>query len=95
MAVLRDSHISIYTRPRAGYAALDVFMPGNAAPERVIPILRHAFGARDVVAKTMRRGDDVFHEGDTVVSTAKWTAPARKTAHSVAPPMRERLRKTG
>jgi len=34
VAVLAESHISIHTWPEAEYAALDIFMCGQARPER-------------------------------------------------------------
>jgi S-adenosylmethionine decarboxylase len=34
--LLRESHISIHTWPEHGYAAIDVFMCGDARPERAI-----------------------------------------------------------
>ena len=91
VVVLKDSHISIYTRPQAGYAALDVFMPEDAEPERVIPILRAAFGAREVQAKVMRRGGDHVRM-DHSASIAAWPAPVQRETRAV--PERERLRRT-
>jgi S-adenosylmethionine decarboxylase len=62
VAVLSESHISIHSWPEANYAALDVFMCGNAKPQMCVGVLREAFQARDVVVKTHHRGaklDDV------------------------------------
>jgi len=56
VAVLAESHISIHTWPEAGYAALDVFMCGNTAPERCVPILRAAFAAKRVGVSELLRG---------------------------------------
>ena len=56
VAVLAESHISIHTWPEAGYAALDVFMCGNTAPERCVPILREAFAAERVGVSELLRG---------------------------------------
>src|SRR3982751_6819770 len=39
VAVLAESHISIHTWPDAGYAALDVFMCGQAIPDACLPVL--------------------------------------------------------
>ncbi len=52
VAVLSESHISIHSWPEADYAALDVFMCGDAQPQKCVEVLREAFGARDV------RGED-------------------------------------
>ncbi len=96
VVILRDSHISIYTRPNAGYAALDVFMPEDAEPERVIPILREAFAAREVIAKVMRRGSHErdAHDAIEAPSAPSWHgATPHKPARAVDTPP-ERLRKT-
>jgi S-adenosylmethionine decarboxylase len=39
---LAESHISVHTWPELGYMALDVFMCGDADPERVLEALREA-----------------------------------------------------
>ena len=56
VAVLAESHISIHTWPDAGYAALDVFMCGNADPDACIPVLREAFKAKRVEVNELLRG---------------------------------------
>lgn len=43
VAVLAESHISVHTWPERGYAAFDVFMCGDAQPEKAIPVLQNAF----------------------------------------------------
>lgn len=43
VAVLAESHISVHTWPEKGYAAFDVFMCGDAEPEKTIPVLKKAF----------------------------------------------------
>ena len=43
VAVLAESHISVHTWPERGYAAFDVFMCGDAEPEKTIPVLKKAF----------------------------------------------------
>jgi len=43
VAVLAESHISVHTWPERGYAAFDVFMCGDAVPEKTIPVLKRAF----------------------------------------------------
>jgi S-adenosylmethionine decarboxylase len=59
VAVLSESHISIHSWPEADYAALDVFMCGDARPELCIDVLRQAFSAREVVVKTHQRGEEL------------------------------------
>lgn len=56
VAVLAESHISIHSWPERGYAALDVFMCGDAEPERCVEILRKAFKPARVAVKELLRG---------------------------------------
>lgn len=56
VAVLAESHISIHTWPDKGYAALDVFMCGNANPDVCVPILREAFKVKRVAVSELLRG---------------------------------------
>ena len=59
VAVLAESHISIHTWPEVGYAALDVFMCGNANPDACVPILREAFKAQRIAVGEHLRGQGV------------------------------------
>jgi len=72
VAVLSESHISIHSWPEADYAALDVFMCGDAKPQRCVEVLREAFSARDVVVKTHQRGEEL--------DELKWQAASAKQA---------------
>ncbi|WP_048646398.1 adenosylmethionine decarboxylase [Nitratireductor soli] len=56
VAVLAESHISIHSWPERGYAALDIFMCGDAAPERCIDVLRDAFAPGRMEVKELLRG---------------------------------------
>ena len=56
VAVLAESHISIHSWPEAAYAALDVFMCGEAKPEACIPVLREAFKPKRIVVGEHLRG---------------------------------------
>ena len=56
VAVLAESHISIHSWPEANYAALDVFMCGDANPEACIPVLREAFKPKRIVVGEHLRG---------------------------------------
>jgi S-adenosylmethionine decarboxylase len=58
VAVLAESHISIHSWPERGYAALDVFMCGEAEPERCIGVLRSAFRPQRIEVKELLRGKD-------------------------------------
>jgi S-adenosylmethionine decarboxylase len=59
VAVLAESHISIHTWPENGYAALDIFMCGNADPDACIPVLREAFKPKNIVVSELLRGRNV------------------------------------
>ena len=43
VADLAESHISIHTWPEISYAAVDVFMCGNAQPHKAIEVLQGVF----------------------------------------------------
>ncbi len=58
VAVLAESHISIHSWPEKGYAALDVFMCGDAEPDRTVPVLRSAFKPTEVVVSDLYRGEE-------------------------------------
>jgi S-adenosylmethionine decarboxylase len=79
VAVLEESHISIHSWPGYGYAALDVFMSGNADPARAIPVLQEAFEASEVVVTTHLRGAAPGENGERK-SKAEKPAPARLRA---------------
>lgn len=56
VAVLAESHISVHTWPEKGFAAFDVFMCGDAKPEKAIPVLEKAFAPGRVVTHDLMRG---------------------------------------
>jgi S-adenosylmethionine decarboxylase len=56
VAVLAESHISIHSWPEANYAAVDVFMCGNAQPDKCVPVLREAFCPKRVAVSELLRG---------------------------------------
>jgi len=56
VAVLAESHISIHSWPEANYAAIDIFMCGNANPDACVPVLREAFVAKRVAVSELLRG---------------------------------------
>ncbi len=56
VAVLAESHISIHTWPEKGYAALDIFMCGDAEPSKAIPVLREAFRPGSINVSEHKRG---------------------------------------
>ena len=56
VAVLAESHISIHTWPENGYAALDIFMCGDAEPQATIEVLRAAFKPDRLKVEEILRG---------------------------------------
>lgn len=56
VAVLAESHISIHSWPERGYAALDVFMCGEATPHKAIKVFKDAFNAERIVVNEQMRG---------------------------------------
>jgi len=56
VAVLAESHISIHSWPEKGYAALDVFMCGDAEPQRCVEVLRKAFKPKRIAVQELLRG---------------------------------------
>lgn len=57
VAVLAESHISVHSWPERNYAAFDVFMCGDAQPEKAIDVLRAAFAPTEVKVETILRGE--------------------------------------
>jgi S-adenosylmethionine decarboxylase len=56
VAVLAESHISIHTWPERNFAALDVFMCGDAQPEKCIEVLKRHFRPSNVNVTELLRG---------------------------------------
>ena len=56
VAVLAESHISIHSWPEHDYAALDIFMCGNANPDACVPVLREAFSPKKIAVSELMRG---------------------------------------
>lgn len=56
VAVLAESHISIHTWPERAYAAIDIFMCGDARPHEAIAVLRDAFAPARIQLAEHKRG---------------------------------------
>ncbi len=59
VAVLAESHISIHSWPEYGYAALDIFMCGDAKPHLALDILREAFQPDEMEVREYLRGENL------------------------------------
>jgi S-adenosylmethionine decarboxylase len=77
VAVLSESHISIHSWPEVGYAALDVFMCGEAKPHETVAVLKAAFKPESVVVKEHLRASRLDERSWTVGAAKK--APVRET----------------
>lgn len=79
VAVLSESHISIHSWPEAEYAALDVFMCGNANPHAIVDVLREEFSASDVAVKELKRGEELADKSwEQARPAVARTRPARQ-----------------
>jgi S-adenosylmethionine decarboxylase len=56
VAVLAESHISIHTWPERGFAAVDIFMCGDAEPMKAVEVMRRAFCPRHTSVAEHKRG---------------------------------------
>ena len=75
VAVLAESHISIHSWPEAEYAALDVFMCGNAKPHAAIDVLKGAFKPDRTVVKEHLRANTASERTWEIAAARK--APVR------------------
>ena len=57
VAVLAESHISIHTWPENDYAAIDIFMCGDAEPLRSLDVLRRYFRPGREQVDILQRGN--------------------------------------
>ncbi len=56
VVLLAESHISIHTWPEFGFAAVDIFMCGDAQPQLALDVMHIAFEAKSSSVKSMARG---------------------------------------
>lgn len=54
--LLAESHISIHTWPEHGFAAADIFMCGDAQPQRALDVIDAAFRPATRAVQTIARG---------------------------------------
>lgn len=63
MIILAESHISIHTWPEYNFAAMDIFMCGDAQPELCLPIIENWFQPKQMVVSDITRGGSVNRAG--------------------------------
>jgi len=56
VVLLAESHISVHTWPEHGFAALDIFMCGNARPEQALAVVRAALEPAALDVQVVARG---------------------------------------
>ncbi len=56
VVLLAESHISIHTWPEYGFAAADIFMCGNAEPQRALDVIQAALEPDSSAVQTIGRG---------------------------------------
>jgi S-adenosylmethionine decarboxylase len=56
VAVLAESHISVHTWPERDYAAFDIFMCGDALPEKAVEVIKNAFQPERTDLHSLLRG---------------------------------------
>lgn len=57
VVMLAESHLSIHSWPEIGYAALDVFVCGNADPHKAIDYLKCSFLPKIIEIREFARGE--------------------------------------
>lgn len=65
--LLAESHISIHTWPEHAYAAVDIFMCGQTAPERALDLIERRLGTRHVVRRDILRGSPTGLARDVLI----------------------------
>lgn len=66
VAILAESHMSIHTWPELGYAALDVFMCGDADPLLALPALKEHFKPESTEVMLLSRSPDELKIKQTI-----------------------------
>lgn len=54
--ILAESHISIHTWPERDFAAIDIFMCGDARPQAAVPVLQQRFAPARIEVEEFMRG---------------------------------------
>lgn len=75
VVLLAESHISIHTWPEFGFAAADIFMCGNSAPQRALEVIQTALQASSSSVQTIERGR-AAHAG--MLDAARLSVPLQR-----------------
>jgi S-adenosylmethionine decarboxylase len=59
VVLLAESHISVHTWPELGFAALDIFMCGQAQPQRALALIEAGLAPASSVIQELPRGYSV------------------------------------
>ncbi|HEY0062386.1 MAG TPA: adenosylmethionine decarboxylase [Telluria sp.] len=59
VVLLAESHISVHTWPEFGFAAVDIFMCGEARPALALEVIESALGPASSIVQTIARGGAV------------------------------------
>ncbi|MBQ4837691.1 adenosylmethionine decarboxylase [Pseudoalteromonas luteoviolacea] len=64
MIILAESHISIHTWPEYNFAAMDIFMCGDAQPQLCLPVIEQYFQPGKMVINDLTRGGSISRLGE-------------------------------
>jgi S-adenosylmethionine decarboxylase len=59
VVLLAESHITIHTWPEFGFAAADIFMCGQAQPQRALEVIKQALQPGSCEVQTIQRGVNI------------------------------------
>ena len=69
VVLLKESHISVHTWPEHGFAAVDVFMCGDARPHDAVAAIERAWQPARIIVRESGRGEQLalhdFEQGVT------------------------------
>jgi S-adenosylmethionine decarboxylase len=85
VAVLSDGHISLHSRPLAGYAALDIATTGACEMQRWVAAARAAFGKCQIVSRVHASGGETVPVGPSGGVILHAVMPQRRQRTSMKP----------
>ena len=57
--MLAESHITVHTWPEISYAAFDIFMCGDATPEKAAQVIANRYADAEVSVRALNRGYEI------------------------------------